>query len=197
MNKIISYICMILSELWEIFDYFLQLLPSRLGAFLRRIYFAIFLKVGKSFNVQTGVVIRGVPNITIGNFCSIMRNSSIYARDAVLMIGDNFACNENVMLGADGGKLVIGHNVLIGPNTVIRVADHKFDNIEKNINLQGHNVGSIIIEDNVWICSNVVITRGVKIGRGSVIGAGTVVTKDIPSNSVVVGSKAQIIKTRG
>ena len=101
------------------------------------------------------------------------------------------------MLGADGGKLVIGHNVLIGPNTVIRVADHKFDNIEKNINSQGHNVGSIIIEDNVWICSNVVITRGVKIGRGSVIGAGTVVTKDIPSNSVVIGSKAQIIKTRG
>ena len=187
MNKIISCIRMILFELWEIFDYFLQLLPSS-GAFLRRIYFAIFLKVGKSFNVQTGVVIRGVPNITIGNFCSIMRNSSIYARDAVLMIGDNFACNENVMLGADGGKLVIGHNVLIGPNTVIRVADHKFDNIEKNINSQGHNVGSIIIEDNV-ICSTV-ITRGVKIGR-ALTGAGTVVTKDIPSNSVVIGSKVK------
>ena len=69
--------------------------------------------------------------------------------------------------------------------------------LKKNINSQGYNVGSIIIEDNVWICSNVVITRGVKIGRGSVIGAGTVVTKDIPSNSVVIGSKAQIIKTRG
>ena len=186
----------IFSEIYEIIDYVLQLLPSRVGALTRKLYFSIFLKAGKKFKVQTGVIIRGVSNITIGNSCSIMRNSSLYARNGVLKIGDNFACNINVMLGGDGGQLVIGNNVLIGPNTVIRVADHKFDDVKKNINSQGHNFGSVIIEDDVWIASNVVITRDVKIGRGSVIGAGAVIAKNIPPYSVVIGGKAQIIKTR-
>ena len=39
-------------------------------------------------------------------------------------------------------------------------------------------------------------TRDVKIGRGSVIGAGAVIAKNIPPYSVVIGGKAQIIKTR-
>lgn len=35
---------------------------------------------------------------------------------------------------------------------------------------------------------------GVKIGNEVVVGSGAVVTKDIPSNCIVVGNPAQIIK---
>ncbi len=42
--------------------------------------------------------------------------------------------------------------------------------------------------------ANVVIIGGVNVGENSIIGAGSVVVKDIPSNSVVVGNPARVIR---
>ena len=36
---------------------------------------------------------------------------------------------------------------------------------------------------------------GVKIGNEVIVGAGAVVTKDVPSNTIVAGNPAKIIKT--
>ena len=53
---------------------------------------------------------------------------------------------------------------------------------------------SPVIGDNVNIGSNVCIIGPISIGTNVIIGAGSVVTKDVPSNSVVVGNPARIIK---
>lgn len=53
----------------------------------------------------------------------------------------------------------------------------------------------IIIGDNVYIGTNATILPGVKIGSNVVIGACSVVTKDVPSNTVVAGNPAKVIKT--
>lgn len=52
----------------------------------------------------------------------------------------------------------------------------------------------IKIQDNVWIGMGVIVLPGVTIGEGSVIGAGAVVTKDIPPNTLAVGSPAKPIR---
>ena len=57
-------------------------------------------------------------------------------------------------------------------------------------------LGSVTVEDDVWIGSNCVILPGVTIGCGSVIGAGAVVTKDIPPYSIAVGVPAKVLKQR-
>jgi acetyltransferase-like isoleucine patch superfamily enzyme len=53
----------------------------------------------------------------------------------------------------------------------------------------------IRIGNHVWIGKNATILKGVTIGDNCVIGMGSVVTKDIPSNCVVVGNPSKIIKT--
>ena len=53
----------------------------------------------------------------------------------------------------------------------------------------------IVVGDNVYIGNNVIILPGVTIGNNVIVGAGAVVTKDIPSNSVVGGVPAKVIKS--
>lgn len=50
------------------------------------------------------------------------------------------------------------------------------------------------IGENCIIGINSIIMPGVKIGNEVVVGSGAVVTKDIPSNCIVVGNPAHIIK---
>lgn len=57
-------------------------------------------------------------------------------------------------------------------------------------------VGRIDIKENSFIGINASILPGVTIGPDAIVGAGCVVTKDVPSNSVVVGNPAQFICTK-
>ena len=56
------------------------------------------------------------------------------------------------------------------------------------------STGQIVIEDNVWIGENSVIQQGVTIKKGSVVAANSVVTKNVPSNVIVGGVPAKVIK---
>lgn len=50
------------------------------------------------------------------------------------------------------------------------------------------------IGNNVWIGGSSTILPGVTVGDNVVIGAGSVVTRDVPSDVVVGGNPARIIK---
>lgn len=54
----------------------------------------------------------------------------------------------------------------------------------------------VFIGRNVWIGSHATILPGVRVGDGAVIGAGAVVTKDVPTDSIVVGVPAKFLKNR-
>ena len=52
----------------------------------------------------------------------------------------------------------------------------------------------VYIGKNVWIGLGSIILKGVTIGDGAIIAAGSVVTKDVPSNCLVGGNPAKVIK---
>ncbi len=143
------------------------------------------------------LVVTGFPTIRIGEGTSIMSGSYLYAHDSSnLIIGSHCSFNHNVTLGASGGEIVIGNHVLIGPNVVLRAADHVFASTEVPIRCQGHSPGRIAIGDDVWLAANVVVTSGVTIGNGCVVGAGSIVTRDLPPMTVCVGNPARPIRSR-
>lgn len=59
----------------------------------------------------------------------------------------------------------------------------------------GDNENRPIIGDNVTLGVNVAIIGAIHIGDNVTIGAGSVVVKDVPSNCVIAGNPAKIIKT--
>lgn len=54
---------------------------------------------------------------------------------------------------------------------------------------------SVHIGKKCFIGVNAIIMPGIKIGDSVVVGSGSVVTKDVPSNCIVAGNPAKIIKT--
>jgi acetyltransferase-like isoleucine patch superfamily enzyme len=106
-------------------------------------------------------------------------------------IGNNFFANYNLLI-LDCAKVIIGDNVLIGPNVSIYTAGHPVHFETRNLGFE--YAFPITIGDNVWIGGNVVINPGVTIGKNSVIGSGSVVTKDIPADVVAVGNPCRVIK---
>jgi galactoside O-acetyltransferase len=155
-------------------------------------------KCGGGLSLRLGTVIAGHENITLGDNFRSNRALYMYANDGGLLeVGDNCSINTNVQLGASGGRLVIGNDVMIASNVVIRVANH---NIWRDFPVReqplSHNFGEVHVEDDVWIGANSVITSGVTLRVGTVVGAGAVVTKSTEPYSIVAGVPARKIGER-
>ncbi len=88
-----------------------------------------------------------------------------------------------------GGDVIIGKNVKIGYCVVIISASTITGSSNSKFIKRPIKIG-----DNVEIGSNSTILPGVTIGDNATVGAGAVVTKDVPSNSVVVGVPARVVK---
>jgi len=106
-------------------------------------------------------------------------------------VGDNFYANFNCTI-LDVNKVIIGDNVLFGPNVNIYTAGHPIDSKIRSEQLEFGK--KIEIGSNVWIGGNVVVNPGVKIGNNVVIGAGAVVVKDIPDNVIAVGNPCKVLR---
>jgi len=52
----------------------------------------------------------------------------------------------------------------------------------------------VILEDNVWVGGQVSILPGVTVGRNTVLGIHAVVSSPVPSNVVVAGNPARVIR---
>ncbi|KAJ1668492.1 hypothetical protein IW140_000324 [Coemansia sp. RSA 1813] len=92
----------------------------------------------------------------------------------------------------DSARVDIGDNVMFGPGVQIYTAEHSTDPEKRLSGVE--SARPVRIGNNVWVGGNSVILPGVTIGDNVTIGAGSVVPKDVPSNVVVVGNPARIVK---
>jgi len=109
--------------------------------------------------------------------------------------GKNIHFGQNVFVNSgcrfqDQGGIWIGDNALIGHNAVLATLNHDPDPA-KRANLIP---ARIVIGKNVWLGANVTVLPGVTVGDGAIVAAGAVVTKDVPSNSVVAGVPAKVMR---
>jgi maltose O-acetyltransferase len=106
-------------------------------------------------------------------------------------VGDFFYANFDCVI-LDVCKVRIGAHCFMAPGVHIYAATHPIDAVERNAWVEYGK--SVTIGDSVWIGGCAVINPGVTIGDNVVIASGAVVTKDVPSNVVVGGNPAKIIK---
>jgi maltose O-acetyltransferase len=120
--------------------------------------------------------------------------------------GARFGNGKDIVIGDNSGigmyckvpnNIIIGEDVMMGPNVIIFGSNHIFDSTEIPMRKQGmKKYLPFVIEDDVWIGSNVIVMPGLKIKKGTIIGAGAVVTKIFPEFSIIGGNPAKLIKSR-
>ena len=174
--------------------------PGRSGAFLRASYWR--KRIGGEFGsaqIGTGFVVGGEGRISIGERFVCASNCFLYASgQGSIAIEDDVFLNNNVTLDSGGGgKIHIGKESSIGMNSVIRSANHNFDDPKVPIVLQGSTPGEIYIGRDVWIGASAILLPGAKLGDGCVVAAGSVVSRNFPDLTVIAGNPARSVGRRG
>ncbi|MCS7461020.1 acyltransferase [Paenibacillus doosanensis] len=108
-----------------------------------------------------------------------------------MKVGRNCSIQPGVVFDYSHCWLIrIGDNVTIAPYAYLLTHDAS----TKQLN-QYTKVGSITVEDDVFIGARALIMPGVTLGRGCIVAAGSIVTKSVPPEVIVGGAPAKFICT--
>lgn len=136
--------------------------------------------------------IQGDGKINCGENLFLGRNSSLVAKDSLILLGDKVNIGTHCRI-ATQSSITIGDNVFIAAYVYIGPGNH---HVTPGIGVSPtmESKGGVIIGNNVWIGAHSIIMDGVTIGDGAVIGANSYVRDDVPPNEVAVGSPARLLK---
>ena len=121
-----------------------------------------------------------IHRIDFGKHCVIHGKFYIHLFPTARMkIGDNFYCSSGWNINALSTD-TYSHNL----NYIVRRGQWTDWGVSK----------PIVIEDDVMIGVNCIILKGVTIGSRSIVAAGSVVTKSFPSDCIIGGNPAKLIR---
>ena len=185
------------------------LLAARVGGRIRRLCSWLRVLQARASGVNIA------PGCTVAQGCDLQLGGEP-ARRGWLHLGAGCMLEAQVVLRPYGGCIRLGHDVFLGPHTVIyghggvEIGDSCLVAMHCRILSSNHAVpppGTPIrsqpdmllptkLGRDVWLGAGVTVLGGVTIGDGCVVGAGAVVTKDLPPNSVAVGVPARVVGQR-
>lgn len=154
---------------------------------------------------------------------SIGNNSVIYENARIEALGNGqITIGENSIVGdariSSRSKITIGKNFLTSWNVFIqdfdphpvnsilrsKQVDHMATNFFPSFGIKPEPIpfefdfpqAEIVIGDNAWLGANVTILKGARIGDNCIIATGAVVIRgEYPSNSILAGNPAKIVKS--
>lgn len=115
----------------------------------------------------------------------INENSQLKNRGLYIVVSDNYKTRR---------KLIIGKNVYIAKDTIIRTSDgHTL--VDPATKMPLNEPQDVIIGNNVWIASRCIILKGTHIPDNSMVAAGSLVNKNFnDTNIMLAGIPARIIR---
>jgi UDP-2-acetamido-3-amino-2,3-dideoxy-glucuronate N-acetyltransferase len=134
--------------------------------------------VGKNVKIWHFAYVGG--ETTIGDNVMI---GSLTHIDYKVSIGENTRIEGSVYIPP---LTVIGKNVFIGPGAAFTNDPYPMS----------PKMTGVIVNDGAIVGGGAIIKAGIKVGRNAVIAMGSVVTKDVPADSVVMGSPARVKYSR-
>lgn len=118
----------------------------------------------------------------------------IFIDEGAMFTSPNVLLIANNNTRENPSKIIIGKNVLIAREVIIRTSDgHSLFNLGEDLPYNAPQ--DVIIGDNVWIGLRSVILKGSIIPNNSVIGACSLInSKFFEENTIIAGHPAKVIK---
>lgn len=155
-----------------------------------KLYFHLFpsasVTIGDDFYCTSG--------LNVNALCANRRGSIYATANAKITIGDHMGMSSPTLWAHNA--ITIGNHVKLGAGVVLIDTDsHSMDYLRRRGQYTDWGEAKpIVIEDDVFIGMHTVVLKGVTIGARTVVAACSVVTKSFPSDCVIGGNPARIIK---
>lgn len=150
-----------------------NLLFSRITRFwyIKRILLRLAnVKVGKNTKVVGPLILGNAVQLEIGDYVWLGQDFKVYG----------------------SGKCIIGDRCDIGPDVTILSGSHEIGNKERRAGLGCHF--TINIGCGVWVGGRTTLFNNIYVGDSSIIATSATVNKSVPSNTIVAGVPAKVIK---
>lgn len=152
------------------------------------------------FNIKGAEILIGdkvtVKSSLLSNLVGLYSRTIIVTRtrEAIIKIGNNVGISGATIYARE--RIEIGDDTMVGGN--VKIFDNDFHPIElENRHSQDKSrikTRPVIIGRNCFIGVNSIILKGTELGDNCVVGAGAVVAGKFPSNTVIVGNPAEVIR---
>lgn len=145
------------------------------------------VKLGKGVTLTKFINLYGCEvgdNTRIGPFVEIQKNAKVGKKCKVS--SHTFIC-EGVIIE---DNVFVGHGV-----TFINDSYPRATTVEGELQTEEDwRVEPTVVKQGASIGSGATILSNITIGENAIIGAGSVVTRDVPSNAIVVGNPAKFLR---
>lgn len=153
---------------------------------------------GTNVLINHKLLIKGTGKLIIKDKCNLWAHQEsnkffLYGQDSQITVGEGsrlngitIHCKENV---------TIGENCLAGSCIIMDTDFHEFHNPE-HVLFNNPKSKPVTVGNGVWLCGQSALLKGSKIGHNSVVGFRAVVTKEFPSDVVIAGNPAKIVKSK-
>jgi acetyltransferase-like isoleucine patch superfamily enzyme len=133
--------------------------------------------------------------LRLGRWSWIGHGTKIRVHEGIVEIGAKTVLGQECTISAFQ-HISIGCECIVADRVMLIDFDHGVVEVERPIRLQGIYKRDVNVGHNNWIGYGACFLRGVTVGDNCVVGANTVVTKDVPSNAVVAGAPARVLRMR-
>jgi acetyltransferase-like isoleucine patch superfamily enzyme len=148
-----------------------------------------FIGPGVTFEIGREAVVR------LGRWSWIGHGTKIRAHEGEVEIGAKSVLGQECTISSFQ-HVSIGRECIVADRVMLIDFDHGVVEIERPIREQGIYKRDVHVGHNVWMGYGACVLRGVTIGDNAIVGTSAVVTKSVPSNAVVAGVPAEVIRMR-
>ncbi|MCC5943768.1 MAG: hypothetical protein JJT94_02450 [Bernardetiaceae bacterium] len=148
----------------------------------------------------------GLQNVEIeikANDCQIFIGSFSRLKNSLLLIEDNKGCirigDKNTTEGVEfavtevGSQIQTGLDCMFSNEITLRTGDsHAI--YDRTTHERINKAKNILISDHVWIGAKATLLKGTQINEGSIVATGSIASGTFPSQSIIAGIPAKVIK---